>query len=71
VDYPYSDILDLIDPQYRPRLLPAGREWAILPYELTKADTMEYRRFFGERFLMEVVGHEPDTPAPDEPDGNE
>jgi hypothetical protein len=59
--YNYSDILALIDPQHRPEPLPASRQWAILLYELTTADTMDYRGFFGERILVEPVGRVPDA----------
>lgn len=59
--YTYSEILDLIDSQHRPRPLPTGRQWAILPYELTTADTMEYRGFLAERVLVEVVERAPDA----------
>ncbi|MBI1894240.1 MAG: hypothetical protein HYS14_09035 [Candidatus Rokubacteria bacterium] len=59
--YTYSEILDLIDSQHRPRPLPTGRQWAILPYELTTADTMEYRGFLAERVLVGVVERVPDA----------
>lgn len=59
--YSYSEIVDLIDPQRRPRPLPAGRQWALIPYELSTADTMKYRGFLAERVLVEVGRRLPDA----------
>jgi len=59
--YGYSEILGLIDPQRRPRPLPAGQQWALVPYELPTADTMEYRGFLAERVLVEVARRMPDA----------
>ncbi|MFI5338416.1 MAG: hypothetical protein ACHQ7N_01080 [Candidatus Methylomirabilales bacterium] len=59
--YTYSEILDLIDPQRRPQPLPAGRHWALLPYEVTTADKMEYRGFLAERVLVQVGRRTPDA----------
>jgi len=59
--YTFSEILDLIDFQNRPRPLPTGRQWALLPYELTTVETMEYRSFFAERVLVEVEEHRSDA----------
>jgi hypothetical protein len=59
--YTYSEILELIDPQCRPRALPAGRQWALVTYELMTTDTMEYRGFLAERVLVEVGERMPDA----------
>lgn len=59
--YSHAEILALIDPQRRPQPLPEGRHWALVPYELSTAESMEHRGFFAERVLVEIQTRMPDA----------
>ena len=56
--YNHAALLQMMDPDVRPRALPLGQKWAIILSELDTADTMEHRAFFGERVLVQVSNEE-------------
>jgi len=56
--YNHAALLQMMGPDVRPRALPLGQKWAIILAELDTPDTMEYRGFFGERVLVQILDEE-------------
>ncbi len=56
--YNLAALLQMVDPDMRPRALPLGQKWGIILIELDTAATMKHRGFFGERVLVQILDEE-------------